>query len=77
MITLRNLGKLCGTGIKSQIPLHIDRLLYIYMFTPRKIRIVGVCFENFEENCKTGACSAFFAKRAFTLQSWLSERGSR
>jgi hypothetical protein len=64
MITLRNLGELCARGIKCQIPLHTDRLLYVSMFTLRKIRIVGVCFEIFEEN---------FAKQGFVLRFSLSE----
>jgi hypothetical protein len=54
MITLRNLGKLCVRGVKSQIPLHTDCLLYVSMFTLGKIRIVGGYIENFEENRKTG-----------------------
>jgi hypothetical protein len=54
MIALRNLGKLCVRGVKSQISLHTDCLLYVFMFTLEKIWIVGVYIKNFEENRKTG-----------------------
>jgi hypothetical protein len=54
MIALRNLGKLCVRRVKSQISHHTDCLLYVFMFTPEKIWIVGVYYiENFEENRKT------------------------
>jgi hypothetical protein len=65
MITLRNLGKLCVRGVKSQIPLHTDCLLYVSMFTLGKIRIVGVYIKNFEENRKNRGLIRVFSRAKY------------
>jgi hypothetical protein len=65
MLTLGKLGKLCVRGVKSQIPLHTDCLLYVSMFTLGKIRIVGVYIENLEKIAKTGGLIRVFSRAKY------------